>query len=121
MFDIQVRTGLSRVIRERSHAFQVVGVHSGEHSFERRVRLSGVAEYAVRLIRPEEVVTGDVPAERPRMAQALSLGQVLPASLQIDPRGLRSTPAHQEAKSQAEYQKNHQVWHHWGMMQGCGS
>jgi hypothetical protein len=54
-----------------------------EYLIERRMRFSREAQDSVRLVRPHEFATANLPSESSRMTQPLSLCQVLPSSLQI--------------------------------------
>jgi hypothetical protein len=83
MLDIKVHGVLDGMFLELLHAVTVFGVDSVEHQIESGIRFIGESEDSAGLFRPNEFATNDFPSKRSRMAQFLSLLEVLPPSLQV--------------------------------------
>src|SRR5580765_7278466 len=89
MLDIKVHGVFDGMFLELLHAITVFGVDSVEHPIECGIRFVGESEDSASLFGPNEFATSDFPSERSRMAQLLSLFEVLPPSLQVSLRSFQ--------------------------------
>src|SRR6266404_5179148 len=95
MLNIKICLFVGRVVESLLHAISVVGMNSLEYQlqrgFNRSIKLKGL----VGFLRPEDFSTRNVPAEAASAAQALRLGQVSLAAVQVRSGGARSRLAGQ--------------------------
>src|SRR6476660_5643599 len=71
------------------HAITVFRMDSVEYQIECGIRLPTEAQNSASFFRPNEFTTINLPSKRSRMTQLLSLGKVLPPSLQVSLRRLQ--------------------------------
>ena len=83
MLHIKVRAALDGTFLDLLHAITVFRVDSGEHQIESGICFPTETQNSASFFRPNEFAAGDLPSERTRMAQLLSLFEVLPPSLQV--------------------------------------
>src|SRR6266404_389999 len=90
MLNIKICLFVGRVVESLLHAISVVGMNSLKYQlqrgFNRSIKLKGL----VGFLRPEDFSTRNVPAEAASAAQALRLGQVSLAAMQVRSGGARS-------------------------------
>src|SRR5580658_195070 len=89
MLDVKVYAVLDGMLPELLHSITVFGVDPVEYQVECGIRFLTEAENSASLFRPDKFATIDLPSEGSRMTQLLSLGQVLPSSLQVSLRRLQ--------------------------------
>src|SRR5579862_4974617 len=77
------------MILELLHAITVFRVDSVECQIECGICFMTETQNSASFFRPNELTTLNLPSERARMTQLLSLGQVLPPSLQVGLRRLQ--------------------------------
>ncbi len=90
MLNIKICLFAGRVVESLLHAMSVVGMNSLEYQlqrgFNRSIKLKGL----VGFLRPKDFSTRNVPAEAASAAEALRLGQVSLAAVQVRSGGVRS-------------------------------
>ena len=83
VLDIKVHAALDGTLLELLHAITVFRVDSVEYQIESGICFMTETQNSASFFRPNELTTINLPSERSRMTQLLSLGQVLPPSLQL--------------------------------------
>src|ERR1700722_10332206 len=80
---IKVRAAFDGMFPDLLHAITVFGVDSVQYQIESGICFMTETQNSASFFRPDEFTSINLPSERSRMTQLLSLGQVLPAPLQV--------------------------------------